>query len=169
MDTNTINAAITAAIKANGNNEITGPVLQSILLQIVSALNAGKQDALVSATNIKTVGGNSLLGAGDVPFHKSFAVNSLPSLTKATLADAASAFGISEVAVAALFEGVYDEIRITSPDPGSCFLIYSAKTDGDHAEAVYGYQFGAFRLYEDLSSSPVSYSTEFIDFSTLQR
>lgn len=28
----------------------------------------GKQDALVSGTNIKTVGGNSLLGSGDVPF-----------------------------------------------------------------------------------------------------
>lgn len=29
---------------------------------------SGKQDALVSGTNIKTVGGNSLLGSGDVPF-----------------------------------------------------------------------------------------------------
>lgn len=162
-----INAAITAAIKANGNNEITGPVLQSILLQIVSALNAGKQDALVSATNIKTVGGTSLLGAGDVPFHKSFAVNSIPSLTNATLADAASAFGISEVAVVDLFEAVYDEIRLTSPDPGSCYLIYSAMVNGDHAEAVYGYQFGAFRMYEDLAGTTPTYSTEFIDFTNL--
>lgn len=29
---------------------------------------SGKQDALVSGTNIKTVGGTSLLGSGDVPF-----------------------------------------------------------------------------------------------------
>lgn len=29
---------------------------------------SAKQDALVSGTNIKTVGGNSLLGSGDVPF-----------------------------------------------------------------------------------------------------
>ena len=29
---------------------------------------SGKQDALVSGTNIKTVGGNSLLGSGDIPF-----------------------------------------------------------------------------------------------------
>lgn len=29
---------------------------------------SGKQDALVSGTNIKTVGGNSLLGSGNIPF-----------------------------------------------------------------------------------------------------
>ncbi len=35
---------------------------------------AGKQDALVSGTNIKTVGSNSLLGSGDIPFPVSVSV-----------------------------------------------------------------------------------------------
>jgi len=35
--------------------------------QAVEVALAAKQDTLVSGTNIKTVGGNSLLGAGDIP------------------------------------------------------------------------------------------------------
>lgn len=34
----------------------------------LSSALTGKQDALVSGTNIKTVGGESLLGSGDIPF-----------------------------------------------------------------------------------------------------
>lgn len=37
------------------------------LSSAVTALIAGKQDALVSGTNIKTINGNSLLGSGDLP------------------------------------------------------------------------------------------------------
>ena len=37
-----------------------------LLDQAVNAGRAGKQDALVSGTNIKTVNGNSLLGSGDI-------------------------------------------------------------------------------------------------------
>lgn len=113
MDTSTINAAIIAAIKANGNNEITGPVLQSILLQMVVALNGGKQDALVSGTNIKTINGASVLGSGNL--------NAFPSLSAdmgsgdltgticsgATVEAAAALFGISAAALDALINGDY--------------------------------------------------------------
>lgn len=37
------------------------------LSSAVTALIAGKQDALVSGTNIKTINGNSILGSGDLP------------------------------------------------------------------------------------------------------
>ena len=39
----TLNAAIAAAIKTNGTQAITGAVLQSILLNMVSKLGAGYQ------------------------------------------------------------------------------------------------------------------------------
>lgn len=47
--------------------DITGlPATLSVLTTDVSNLQANKQDKLVSATNIKTVNGNSILGSGDI-------------------------------------------------------------------------------------------------------
>lgn len=57
------NVAITAAdsvIVAFGK-------LQRQITDLIASVST-KQDTLVSGTNIKTVGGNSLLGAGDIPF-----------------------------------------------------------------------------------------------------
>ena len=44
----TLIAAIQAVIKANGNNEITGPILQSSLLSMIASLGAGYQFAGVA-------------------------------------------------------------------------------------------------------------------------
>lgn len=70
-DFSTLISRIKAAIKPNGAGQITGQVMQDALVKtgegIVQELDAAKQDRLVSGTNIKTVGGRSLLGAGDIP------------------------------------------------------------------------------------------------------
>lgn len=70
-DFSTLISRIKAAIKPNGAGQITGQVMQDALVKtgegIVQEINAAKQDTLVSGTNIKTVGGQSLLGAGDIP------------------------------------------------------------------------------------------------------
>lgn len=80
-DFSTLISRIKAAIKPNGAGQITGQVMQDALVKtgegIVQELGtaitanetatAAKQDRLVSGTNIKTVGGQSLLGAGDIP------------------------------------------------------------------------------------------------------
>ena len=42
---------------------------------------SGKQDTLVSGTNIKTVGGTSILGTGDIPFPAGITVDSALSTT----------------------------------------------------------------------------------------
>jgi hypothetical protein len=69
-DFSTLISRIKAAIKPNGAGQITGQVMQDALVKtgegIVQEINAAKQDTLVSGTNIKTVGGQSLLGAGDI-------------------------------------------------------------------------------------------------------
>lgn len=56
---------VDANIKQNGRNAITGNVMNYALKNTLDLLN-GKQDALVSGTTIKTIGGVSLLGSGDL-------------------------------------------------------------------------------------------------------
>lgn len=46
----TLKAAIQAAIRENGNNEITGPLLQQTLISLVNSLGAGYQFAGVPTT-----------------------------------------------------------------------------------------------------------------------
>jgi len=160
MDTSTINAAITAAIKANGNNEITGPVLQSILLQMVAALNGGKQDTLVSAENIKTVGGETLLGAGDVALHNTLDVNRIVAQADTTRAAIASLLQITETEVDALYGGEYDRLTYQNPDTGECFKIASEYTPDDHASTMFGLGGGLVLFYRDLSSTPGAYNIQ---------
>ena len=59
---NAISAATSGKAEASDVQTLSGEV------QTVSGAVANKQDALVSGTNIKTVGGNSLLGSGDIAF-----------------------------------------------------------------------------------------------------
>lgn len=49
-------------------NKITTPPTQNEVIDKINELVDGKQDTLVSGTNIKTVGGTSLLGSGNVAF-----------------------------------------------------------------------------------------------------
>lgn len=51
----------------SGSNNTLSNIAQSAITGLVAALT-GKQATLVSGTNIKTVGSNSLLGSGDIPF-----------------------------------------------------------------------------------------------------
>lgn len=64
---------VDANIKQNGRNAITGNVMNYALKNTLDLLN-GKQDALVSGTNIKTIGGVSLLGSGDLTVSATLAV-----------------------------------------------------------------------------------------------
>ncbi|MDR2950717.1 MAG: tail fiber domain-containing protein [Prevotella sp.] len=53
----------------NTDNEVTGGMVQTAMIAIVNdeyTALATKQDKLVSGTNIKTVGGTSLLGSGNI-------------------------------------------------------------------------------------------------------
>jgi hypothetical protein len=49
-------------------NKITTPPTQNEVIDKINELVDDKQDTLVSGTNIKTVGGTSLLGSGNVAF-----------------------------------------------------------------------------------------------------
>lgn len=51
MNYETLKASIQAVIKANGNEEITGPILQQILLAIVNALGTGYQFLGIANSN----------------------------------------------------------------------------------------------------------------------
>ncbi|MBR2558622.1 MAG: hypothetical protein IKE95_09710 [Methanobrevibacter sp.] len=62
------NIHLDATEKANIDSLATNIETISGITSADTASWTGKQDALVSGTNIKTVGGNSLLGSGDVPF-----------------------------------------------------------------------------------------------------
>ena len=62
------NIHLTSTEKANIDALATNIAIISGITSADTASWTGKQDALVSGTNIKTVGGNSLLGSGDVPF-----------------------------------------------------------------------------------------------------
>lgn len=62
------NIHLTSTEKANIDALATNIATISGITSADTASWTGKQDALVSGTNIKTVGGNSLLGSGDVPF-----------------------------------------------------------------------------------------------------
>lgn len=59
--------AYTAATDATLNGKVDTSTFNTYSGSVETALS-GKQETLVSGTNIKTVGGNSLLGSGDVPF-----------------------------------------------------------------------------------------------------
>ena len=130
MDTSVINAAIQAAIKANGNNEITGPILQSTLLQIVAALNTGKNDTLVSGTNIKTIGGDSIVGDGNIAVSKKsplIVVDDLRAiaLSGGTAADVADYWfdengnPLSVGEIQRIFSGEYDVLCFMDTDTGA--------------------------------------------------
>lgn len=62
------NIHLTSTEKTNIDALATNIATISGITSTDTASWTGKQDALVSGTNIKTVGGNSLLGSGDVPF-----------------------------------------------------------------------------------------------------
>ena len=47
-------------------SKLSFPTTQNQVLSKVNEIIDGKQDNLVSGTNIKTVNGNSLLGSGDI-------------------------------------------------------------------------------------------------------
>lgn len=49
-------------------NKITTPPTQNEVIDKINELVDGKQDTLVSGTNIKTINGTSLLGSGNVAF-----------------------------------------------------------------------------------------------------
>lgn len=59
--------AYTAATDATLNAKVDTSTFNTYSGSVETALS-GKQETLISGTNIKTVGGNSLLGSGDVPF-----------------------------------------------------------------------------------------------------
>lgn len=63
-------ARIKAAIKPNGQGQITGQVMQDALVEtgagIVQEVDAKKQDTLVSGETIKTINGIDILGEGDL-------------------------------------------------------------------------------------------------------
>lgn len=69
MDCTQLKQAIADVIKTNGQQEITGQLLQDALFAIIDTLNNGKQDTLVDdgeGANIKTVNGTTILGGGDL-------------------------------------------------------------------------------------------------------
>ena len=59
-------------------NKITTPPTQNEVISKINELVDNKQDTLVSGTNIKTVGGTSLLGSGNI---------ALPSIEEFTAAE----------------------------------------------------------------------------------
>lgn len=59
--------AVTQAISEAVSGKVDTSTYTAYTADTATAL-AGKQATLISGTNIKTVGGNSLLGSGDVPF-----------------------------------------------------------------------------------------------------
>ena len=59
--------AYTAATDATLNGKVDTSTFNTYSGSVETALS-GKQETLISGTNLKTVGGNSLLGSGDVPF-----------------------------------------------------------------------------------------------------
>lgn len=59
--------AVTQDIAAAVSGKVDTTTFNTYSGSVETALS-GKQETLVSGTNIKTVGGNSLLGSGDVPF-----------------------------------------------------------------------------------------------------
>lgn len=78
-------AAINANVKENGNQEITGSILNYVLNKIVEDIAQEmeglggiveeelekKQDLLISGENIKTINGETLLGKGNIEISSS--------------------------------------------------------------------------------------------------
>ena len=116
----------------------------------VSELEAGKQDKLVSGETIKTIGGQSVLGEGNIPLTDQEAVKFTPqTLTGAQKAQALTNIGAaSEDEVAALadqkYEGPYESaaalptasastmgaIYLVGPDSNGEYDRYVTKVDG---------------------------------------
>lgn len=69
-----LKAAITAAIKSNGNQEITGAILQSILLSIVNTIGSGAvfRGVATPSTNPGSQDGNSFYLAGTAGTYSNF-------------------------------------------------------------------------------------------------
>lgn len=68
---------VNANILQNGRNAITGNVMNYALMNTLDLLD-GKQDALVSAVNIKTLNGVSLLGSGNVVISSGLTIGTTP-------------------------------------------------------------------------------------------
>lgn len=84
---------------------------------------AGKQDTLVSGTNIKTVNGNSLLGSGDITISGSGAVSGVKG-------DAESTYRTGNVNLTSANIGAVDlDDKYTRSSAGS--LDWTSQTDGD--------------------------------------
>lgn len=61
-----VNKKIDYAVFTNNEGKVTANNLNSVLHDIVDVTDEGKQDRLVSGTNIKTVNGVDILGKGDI-------------------------------------------------------------------------------------------------------
>ena len=84
---------------------------------------AGKQDTLVSGTNIKTVNGNSLLGSGDITISGGGAVSGVKG-------DAESTYRTGNVNLTAANIGAVDlDDKYTRSSVGT--LDWTSQTDGD--------------------------------------
>ena len=105
------------ATKLSSSTSSTSTTLAATPSAVKAAydLANGKQDALTSGTNIKTVGGQSLLSSGDVPI-------ALPIVAQSNIAwNTAFNFGTlnanKSVTIPALPSGVTGEIRLTATQP----------------------------------------------------
>ena len=112
-------------------------------LRKVSELEAEKQDALVSGENIKTVGGQSVLGSGDIPVGDENAVKFTPQ----TLTDAQKAQALANIGAASLEDvanmdfvivtslpsasaSTMGHIYLVGPDANDNYDRYVTKLDG---------------------------------------
>lgn len=61
-----LKTTIDANIRENGNQEITGEILNLVLNEMVSVVDDEKQDRLMNGVNIKTINGQNVLGRGNI-------------------------------------------------------------------------------------------------------
>lgn len=61
-----LKTTIDANIRENGNQEITGEILNLVLNEMVSVVDDEKQDLLMDGVNIKTINGQKILGRGNI-------------------------------------------------------------------------------------------------------
>ena len=115
MDVSALLGAIANVIKENGNNEITGTVLQSVFTQLVNVLNAGKQDTLTAGAGISIVGNTISAPATDLVLH--IALPNQPTdepldFPDRTKAEIISDLGLTEAQIDKLFSGGYNFVII---------------------------------------------------------
>ena len=127
----------------------------------VSELEAGKQDKLVSGENIKTIGGQSVLGEGNIPLTDQEAVKFTPqTLTDAQKAQALANIGAaSEDEVAALadqkYEGPYESAAaLPTASASTIGAIYLVGPDGNGEYDRYN---NAMEMYQTLWDSYVNH------------